>query len=158
MQLLYLRQSETHYALSKKFDQAKSYKSQADALQKQETIMARERAQAAMRTSYQKLQLKQRKEIDCMRQKNEARIRDIESERDKKVAASLIVVRRLENAQAIMPQTVHRTARQKPIKDAYNMKSLQTSLDVRPQHMRSVIRRKKQDTQKKTKKRQDDDF
>ena len=123
--------------------------------------MARERAQAAMRTSYQKLELKQRKEIDCMRQKNETKIRDLETERDKKIAASLIVVRRLENAQAFLPQTVHKTTRTKPIKDAYNMKSLQTSLDVRPKHMRSVIRRKKpekKDNAKKHKKSDSDEF
>ena len=90
-----------------------------------------------------------RKERECLKQKNEQRIRDLETERDKKVAASLIVVRRLENAHVVVPLTVKKANRTKMFKDCNDMKSLQTSLDVQPQHMKSVIRKKKDSPRKR---------
>ena len=147
-QLLYLRQTETHFALSKSFDRAKMIKKQADRLQKQETREARERAQRAMRLAYSNVEARHRKERDCMRTRNEQLIRTIEAERDQKLAVSAQVVQRLENAGVYVKEPVRKSYRVKPIQEDANMKSRQWSLNLGPISIRSVIRKKKKRNQR----------
>lgn len=140
-QLLYLRQNETHFALSKKFRRAKSFKVQADELQKRETLQARERITAAMKQAFLKLEAKQQKEIECLRQRGYTQIRDLETERDKKLYTSMIVVRRLENAKP-KDGTITRTSyRAKPLKGDSNMRSKMTTLDIGPVNVKSIVKR-----------------
>ena len=142
-QLLYLRQTETHFALSKSFERAKQFKKQADRLQKQETREARERAQRAMRLAYSNVEARHRKERECLRTRSETLIRTIEAERDQKLAVSAQVVQRLENAGVYVKEPVRRSYRVKPIQEDANMKSRQWSLNLGPISIRSVIRKKK---------------
>ena len=142
-QLLYLRQTETHFALAKSFDRAKMIKQQADRLQRQETREARERAKRSMKMAYSKIEARHQRELECLRTRSETIIRTIESERDKKLAVSRQVIERLENAGVYVKQPTKRSFRVKPIQDDANMKSKQWSLNLGPISIRSVIRKKK---------------
>ncbi|EAX97433.1 hypothetical protein TVAG_226770 [Trichomonas vaginalis G3] len=140
-QLLYLRQHETHAALSKKFRNAKSFKAQADELQRRETQMAREKITAAMKSAFTKLEAKQQRELECLRQRGITQIRDLETERDKRLYSSMIVVKRLENAKPKEGSVTRTSFRAKPLKGDSTMRSKMTTLDIGPVNVKSIVKR-----------------
>jgi hypothetical protein len=67
-QVLGLRHTQANLAMLKQFEHAQRVKAQADRLERQETISARNRAITTMRLEYDFLVSKQRKEIECLRE------------------------------------------------------------------------------------------
>lgn len=137
--LLYLRQTEMHLVAAKQFEKAIAIKMQADKLQKQETALAREKAIAAMNAAYQKLIANQAKEITIAKQRGDLSIKSIENERERKLNAQMIVVRRLENTHNTEKRTIERFQRTKPIK--VSDLNFNVALDIGDLAVKSMIKK-----------------
>lgn len=102
--LLQLRHVEQSLAIAKLFERAAQVRKQADQLQKEETAVAREKAMTAMRLTFEALDQKQQRDIECHLQHTKRNIEYMEKERDKELnPMKMIIERHAEAAQVTMP-------------------------------------------------------
>lgn len=108
-QLIRLRTTEQNLALQKNFERAKDVKLQADRLQKEEQAEAQKRAVVDMRLAYEALDMRQRREMECLLQHTQSTIELMERERDKCIIPmSQVVKRHKENSR---PKTTRSNTR-----------------------------------------------
>jgi hypothetical protein len=84
-QVLSLRHTEANLAMLKQFEHAQRVKAQADRLERQEAVAARNRAVATMRLEYDFLFAKQQKEIECLHEYTNRIVEVMEQDRDKEL-------------------------------------------------------------------------
>jgi hypothetical protein len=92
---LSLRQVEVGLAMAKNFRDAQIVKRSADRLEHQEAVAARQRAIASVRTEYETLQVRQKKEIECFQEFTKRVTSVMEMDRDREIAPIKMVCERL---------------------------------------------------------------
>lgn len=93
--LLQLREIEQKLIAQKHFDRAQMVKRQADALQKEETALAKERIQNTMKIQFASMEMRHKRETECAIQRGHRLIENLEHERDRQIVPLGLVVNRL---------------------------------------------------------------
>lgn len=93
--LLHLREIEQKLVSQKHFDRAQMVKKQADALQKEETAIAKERIANTMKVQLSSIEMRQKREMECAMQRGQRIIENMEQERDRQIVPLGLVVNRL---------------------------------------------------------------
>ena len=86
--LLQLKRQQKAFAIARKFDQAKQLKRMAEQMQKAESQRAIKRANAVMEKQYSILVEKQEKEFKCAVDLSQRKLRELEVQRDREMAAN----------------------------------------------------------------------
>ena len=87
-QLLQVRKMQKSMAIAHKFEEAKKLKATGDQMQREESVVASQKAVGAMRVAYQQLIDKQEREMDCFMANGYRKLQTLETERDKKLQAN----------------------------------------------------------------------
>lgn len=85
--LLLLRQREQQYAIARDFESAAEVKRQADALQDEETKLARDRAVVAMRLQFASIEMRQARELQCAKEYARQKVERLTKKRDLQLAS-----------------------------------------------------------------------
>jgi hypothetical protein len=93
--VLSLRQIEQNLAFAKQFHRAKTLKIEATRLEKQEAILARQRAIMVMKQEFVVLEAKQQREVECLNEFTKRIQIAMEQKRDGVLAAMDLVIQRL---------------------------------------------------------------
>ena len=87
-QLLQVRKMQKSMAIAHKFEEAKKLKATGDQMQREESVVASQKAVGAMKVAYQQLIDKQEREMDCFMANGYRKLQTLETERDKKLQAN----------------------------------------------------------------------
>ncbi|OHT16947.1 hypothetical protein TRFO_12838 [Tritrichomonas foetus] len=94
--LLQIRKIQKSLALAHKFEEAKDVKSEADQMQKAETVQAQRRAIEYIRSSYAQLLEKHQQQLECATENGKRKIRALEEQLNRENLANRNLIRQLE--------------------------------------------------------------
>ena len=94
-QLLQIRRQQKAYAIARNFKDAKAMKQRADALQREETVLAQKRAAEAMRADLKVMLERHEREIKCGEENWARKIETLEKEKSRAVEAKTNLARQL---------------------------------------------------------------
>lgn len=86
--LLQVRKMQKSMAIAHKFEEAKRLKAAGDQMQREESVVASQKAVATMKVAYQQLIDKQEREVECFMANGYRKLQTLESERDRKLQAN----------------------------------------------------------------------